>query len=155
MGIDPISTIVDATSGVIKGITGVVSEYVVDKDKQNEINFKIQELVKEFATTIVTTKTVPWVDAAVKLMYAFRDCLIPMFRPVFSGALAIFGCYLSYKGIETGMSVQDQAYNAGFAAPLMQWIHSRGQEKKHAVTTELKKDIVAKDDTLSKLIGLD
>ena len=54
------------------------SEYIVDKDKVIEFQFKAMELRQQQAVSLLATKTHPFVDALVKLMYAFQIFWRPM-----------------------------------------------------------------------------
>ena len=137
---------IEAAADFGKGITSVVSEFVEDKDLSKKLTSEIEKKRLEFANTIVMTSTIPWVDALVKIMYASRDCLIPLFRPIGTALLTAWGCYLSYKGVEGGTEIKEALLPLVASVPQMQWIHARSQEKKLDKKTELRKEFLkAKD----------
>lgn len=76
MSLDPVTAVAD-----------LASTYIESKDKQAEFTSKVEELKIGFATTIVQTKTVAWVDALIKLMYAAKEFI----RPIASIALFFYG----------------------------------------------------------------
>lgn len=108
--------------GLFGGLFNVIDQVVVDKDKAAEIKYKVLELKHDFATTLVTQKTTPKVDATVKLMYAF----IPFFRPVGTACMTAFAIYADTNGIELSPTVEYILYGA-FPA----WGASRHIEKKN------------------------
>lgn len=96
-----------AAPAVVLGVIGLAdklldlgSEFIEDPDKKIQYQKEILELTSAFSTKVLETTTVPWVDATVKLMYAARDVLIPMLRPLGSAAITAFGMYAHAKGIE-------------------------------------------------------
>lgn len=82
---------IGAVADVFKGLIGVGSELIEDKDKRNEYAFKLAELQMQLTQTMLTQQTHPRADAAVKLLYAFKELVLPMFRPVGALALAMWG----------------------------------------------------------------
>jgi hypothetical protein len=78
----------------------VIGEVVEDKDKRNELNKEVVDAMFDWQKTMLSTTTTPKVDAFVKLLYAFRDVVIPMLRPVGAAAMTAFGLYAHYKGIQ-------------------------------------------------------
>ena len=58
--------------GAFESVTDLVSEFVEDKDRRNEITLKIAELESELKIAMLKTKTVVWVDALIKIMYAMQ-----------------------------------------------------------------------------------
>lgn len=104
---------------VINGITKLGSELIEDKDKKNEFAFKTQELAFKAMEIMLSTKTVPWVDALVKIMYAAQT----FWRPMATLAMTMFGAYCHVKGIELGDS--QYIFDGAFPA----WGVSRHVEK--------------------------
>lgn len=105
--------------GFFKGIFGIVDQLVVDKDKAAELKFYIRELQHKLDVAIITMKTVPWVDATVKLLYAFQ----PFFRPIGSFAMAIFAAYCDLHNIELGKEVKVMLYGSPIAWGLSRHIN--------------------------------
>jgi hypothetical protein len=87
--------IVDSVAGIFKGLTGLASEFIEDKDKRNEFNLLIKQAENQLTIAIITQETVPWVDALVKLMYAS----LSFARPVGGFAMTAFAGYLALKQI--------------------------------------------------------
>lgn len=117
--------IINAVTGVFKQIFGVVDQLVEDKDKKNELIVKVAELQHQLSMQLLQTSTVPWVDATVKLLFALRDLVIPMFRPVVSACMAAYVAYAELNGITLSPLVE-----AAFAGAFPGWIASRWSEKK-------------------------
>ena len=105
----------------IKGLIGLGSEFIEDKDKRNEFNMRVKEMEGSITLALIQQKTTPKVDAAVKLLYA----LIPFFRPIGSAAMTVFGAYAMYTGMEMPPSLE---YILVGAFPA--WGASRYSEKK-------------------------
>lgn len=84
---------------------------IVDQDKKIEYAFKMQELTFKAMETMLSTSTVPWVDALVKILYALKT----LFRPILGALMTAFGAYAHVKGIEispTMHAVFDGAFPA-------------------------------------------
>ena len=64
-------------------VVGVVSEFVEDKDKANELSARLQSELNNIYLAELQVKTVPWVDAVHK-----------MGRQLMSYASMAAGCYL-------------------------------------------------------------
>ena len=121
-------------TSLIDNISGLAGEYIEDKDKSNEIKFKIQELEFKLRESLLATKTTPRTDAFVKLLIAFRDIILPMLRPVGAAMMTGFGMYCHYKGIPLDGATQvimDGAFPA--------WGASRHVSKKHEETEKTKR----------------
>ncbi|MCK5601901.1 hypothetical protein KAR91_08535 [Candidatus Pacearchaeota archaeon] len=101
---------------------GIVSKLIPDKDKAAELKFKIEELRTKVTLVIINQQTVPWVDALVKFIYAFK----PFLRPVGSFVLAGFAMYAETHDIVLDEWVERMLYGAPFA-----WGYSRHTEKKN------------------------
>lgn len=121
---------------LIRDIIGLGRELIVDKDKAIEFEFKAAELRVQALSTVLQTKTHPWVDAAVKLMYAFQI----FWRPLVGTLMTGFGMYCHYKGIQ-----MDTGLHAVFDGAFPAWGVSRHIEKKQ----KLKKQISDDDEAFS------
>jgi hypothetical protein len=116
--------ILDAVTGVFKGLFGVVDQLVEDKDKKNEIILKMSEMQNQLNLTLLQQKTTPWVDATVKLLFAIRDIIIPLLRPVIGALMTGYAAYAEANGIVLSPVVQ-----AALAAAFPGWMYSRHSEK--------------------------
>lgn len=105
------------------------SEYIVDKDKVIEFQFKAMELRQQQAVSLLATKTHPFVDALVKLMYAFQIFWRPMVATFMTG----FGAYAHYKGID-----MDVALHAIFDGAFPAWGASRHVHKNREIEIKAK-----------------
>ena len=115
-----------ALLAAIPQLVSLASEYIPDPDKKLEFEAKAQEQNLAFLTTLVSTQTTPWVDAAVKLMSA----LVALARPVASIGLFVWGLLNpdALTQLHTLGTVGDLAIGAVFgAAPA--WGVSRHSEK--------------------------
>ena len=117
--------IVNAVVDVFGKIFGVVDQLVEDKDKKNEIVLKLAEMQNQLSLQLVQQQTIPWVDATVKLLFAFRDIIIPMFRPVVATAMTAYVVYAETNGITLSPMVE-----ALFASAFPGWMASRHVNKK-------------------------
>ena len=89
-----------AVLGIISLVSKLGSKFIVDKDKRTEFAFKTQELAFKTMDTLLQSKTYPWIDGAVKLMYAFQV----FWRPAITTVMTMFGAYAHWKGIDLGNS---------------------------------------------------
>lgn len=117
--------VISAITDVFGKLFGVVDQLVEDKDKKNEIVLKIAELQNQLSVQLVQTQTVPWVDGTVKLLFAFRDIVIPLFRPVVATAMTAYVVYAEVNGITLSPMVE-----ALFASAFPGWMASRHVNKK-------------------------
>lgn len=117
--------VVDAVLNVFGSLFGVVDQLVEDKDKKNEIILKMAELQNQLSVQLVQTQTIPWVDATVKLLFAVRDIILPLFRPVIASAMAAYVVYAETNGIILSPMVE-----AVFAGAFPGWMASRHVSKK-------------------------
>lgn len=122
---------------LIDNISSLAGEFIEDKDKRNELIFKVKELEFSLRETLLKTKTSPFVDGFVKLLIAFRDIILPMMRPL--GAF-----YLSYMGVdiaqgELAAGGDVSALSGGLAAAFPAWGASRHAHKKHEETEKTKR----------------
>lgn len=93
--------------GLISPVTSIANKMVMDKDKYAELQFKKLELTNQRELKLLEITTTPRIDAAVKLLIAIRDVVIPLLRPVGSAAMTAFGIYMHYKGtpMDTGLQM--------------------------------------------------
>ena len=96
------------------------AEFITDKDKLIEYQFKAMELKQAQALAILNKDTSPWIDGTVKLMMAFQV----FWRPFVGAAMTLFGAYAHYKGIEI-----DAAAHLIFDGAFPAWGASRHVEK--------------------------
>lgn len=87
---------------VLASLFNLGKSYIDDKTKQMEYAEKVAELGIQLQTTIIQDKTSPFVDGIVKLMYASKDVILPLFRPIGSALLSAFAAYCAYKKIDLG-----------------------------------------------------
>jgi len=109
---------------LVKPVTNIVDKMVIDKDKYAEIQLKKVEFKHDAQMALLQQTTTPNVDAAVKVLIALRDVVIPLFRPVGAIAMAMFAGYCATHDIV----LPDYAQAALYGAPLG-WGASRGAEK--------------------------
>ena len=108
-------------NGLFDGAFNLVDQLVVDKDKAADLKFKLQELKNNLKLELLKTKTVPWVDAVVKIMTATTV----FWRPMVTAAMTIFGAYAHYKGVELDLGSSQYIFDGAFPA----WGVSRHVEK--------------------------
>ena len=104
---------------------------IEDKDKKTEFAFKTQELTFKTMEVLLQTKTYPFVDALVKLMYAAKVFI----RPIGSLAMAGFAAYCAVNNIELNEVIQTTLFGAPVA-----WGVSRHVEKKRKGGGEVSED---------------
>jgi hypothetical protein len=122
---------------LIDNISSLAGEFIEDKDKRNDLMFKVKELEFSLRETLLATKTNPYVDGFVKVLIAFRDIILPMMRPL--GAF-----YLSYMGVDIAqaeLAAGDDisALSGGLTAAFPAWGASRHANKKHEETEKTKR----------------
>lgn len=90
-----------------KDVTDLVSEYVEDKDKANEINAKLMLAAEATYNNELSTKTVPWVDALHKMGRQITGYL--------GYGLAF---YMTYKGGVDAMAIMAAVAPGGIYAAM-------------------------------------
>ncbi len=118
--------LLDTVGGIFKGVLGIVDQVVEDKDKRNEITYKIFEAQNQLNVTILTQKTVPWIDAAVKFLYALNS----LWRPLVSAYLFFYG--LTHPEVLRQLYEMGPAGQAGIGAMFAAfpgWMYSRHKKK--------------------------
>lgn len=98
----------------------LISEAIPDPDKRTEASVRLAELHANVTATIVGTRTVPWIDGVVKLVYA----LVALATPLGAAAAMAFNFYCKYKGIPLDMATEATTLG-GFPA----WAAWRRREK--------------------------
>ena len=104
----------------VDNLISLGSEFIVDKDKLIEFQFKALELKYQAADMLMQTKTVPWVDATVKIMFALNT----FWRPMIGALMTAFGAYAHIKQIDI-----EPALHAIFDGAFPAWGVSRHTEK--------------------------
>jgi hypothetical protein len=117
--------VIGVIGDVFKGVIGIVDQLVEDKDKKLDATIKIMELQNALAINLMSQKTTPWVDATVKLLFAVRDVVIPLFRPIVSAMLTGYAAYAAANGITMNPMVE-----AALASAFPGWMAARWSEKK-------------------------
>lgn len=128
---------IEAVANLGNGIVGLIDQYVEDKDKANQLKFETAKLLHDFDITLLTTKTIPWMDAFVKFLFACKQFL----RPIGSLALAAFAAYCATHNIELSDWVQVLL----FGAPVG-WGYSRHKNKQTAIKAKSNKSDVWEED---------
>ncbi len=105
---------------------------IVDKDKKAEYAYKVQEMSFKLIESIVTMKTIPWVDAFVKVLVA----LVSLARPLGSFYLTIMGVDMVVEAGEVDL------VSGGLASAFPTWMGARevNKARKH------KEKLVKSDD---------
>jgi len=110
--------------GLFDKAADTIDKLVLDKDKALELKFKMMELKLEAASKLTMSKTVPWVDATVKVFAALN-----MFsRPIGAAVMTGFGMYCHLKGISI-----DAGLHAVFDGAFPAWGVSRHVHKSKKV----------------------
>lgn len=128
---------IEAVANLGNGIVGLIDQYVEDKDKANQLKYETAKLMHDFDVTLLTTSTIPWVDALVKVLYACKQFL----RPLGAIAMAAFGAYCATNNIALPEWVQVML----FGAPVG-WGYSRHKNKQQAMRAKAAKPDVWTDE---------
>ena len=120
-----------------KKLLDIGDQFIEDKDKKAEYAFTIAKLSQEFSNTILTTTTNPKVDALVKVMYAMRDVIIPLFRPLGAALITAFGLYAHNKGIEI-----DPVIHGTLDAAFPGWMTGRQVHKSQEIKAKATIDMI-------------
>lgn len=76
-------------TGIVGGLVKLGDKMIVDEDKRIEYAYKTQELTFNMLESLVTMRTVPWVDAFVKILSTF----VVLARPLGTFAMTCLGIY--------------------------------------------------------------
>jgi len=120
---------------IFDGLISLASEFISDPDKQAKFQLQAVQSRDKLVTHLLDTKTIPWVDATVKLFTA----LITFARPVGGLMMTAFGMYAHLKGIDMS-AMAHTIFDGAFPA----WGASRHASKKQAEDTrrEIEKEKV-------------
>jgi len=119
----------------------VGGKMIEDKDKKNEYAFKVLEMSNTVIMKLVETKTVPWVDALVKLAYAGDAIVKSLFTPVLTAVAFSFGLYFQLAGVEVSAGVEAVLFGS-FPA----WRVARQKEKNAKIERQKTTPIEDDDD---------
>ncbi len=123
--------------GTIDKLISLGSEFITDKDKLVEYQFKALELQRGTLQDLLAVQTVPWVDALVKILAALN-----MFsRPIGSFCMTAFGAWCHYKQIPMDAGIQ-AVFDGAFPAWGVSRHIDKSQEKKtEAVKAQAKAEV--------------
>lgn len=107
-----------------EGFFDLASELITDKDKLAEFNLEGMKIQSSIQLALIKQKTVPWVDATVKLMYALNDLIKSNYRPIGGLAMTAFAAYCQIKNISL-----DPNLKVIFGSAFPAWGVSRHVEK--------------------------
>lgn len=114
-------------------LIGLAREFITDKDKAIEFEYKAKELERQWQTTLVTTKTIPWVDATIKLMYAS----VAFWRPAVSAFALVWGMVFPEKIMALHeMGPAGDAAIVSIYGSFPGWMMSRHKEKEKKAELE-------------------
>ena len=120
---------------LISGIVGIVDKFIVDKDKYAELQNKKIEMENSYKVALLNKTTTPKTDAFVKLLLAFKDIILPLFRPV--GSLLLGAVVLYFHSVGNPLP-PELALLLGGAFP--GWMASRHVAKKEEEKTKRVKE---------------
>ena len=123
---------------VVKGLFGIADKMIVDKDKKAEFAFKIQDRTFNLMERLVEIKTIPWVDAVVKLLIAS----VSLARPIGSFLLTAFSIYAQVKGIQL-----DSVTNGVLLSAFPGWMAAREANKSRKAKIKREAIIASKQDS--------
>lgn len=115
---------IQAIIGISSSLLTLGGKMIVDKDKQIEFAFRVQEMTQALAMKLLDTKTYPWIDGLVKLAYASEAIVKGLITPIASVLGFAFALYCEYKGVELSDMAQAVLYGG-----LPAWRTSRHVEK--------------------------
>lgn len=108
----------------------MVSEFIIDDDLRAKLDVEIKNIQLEHDRALLDTITTPRVDAFIKLLIAFKDIIIPMFRPIGSACMTGFFVYCTYYHIPLDNGLE---LILGGAFPA--WMTSRHVHKSKSIET--------------------
>ena len=120
-------------TSLLSPVAAVADKMIMDKDKYAELQFKKAELEHEARQTLLTITTSPNIDAFVKLLYAFKEALLPLLRPVGTFLMLLFGAYCETNSITLSPLIEGVLFGAfpGWAAS--RHINKQTEEKEKTV----------------------
>lgn len=128
----------------LPSLFSIGGKMIEDKDKKNEYAFKVLEMANTVIIALINTKTVPWVDALVKLAYAGDAIVKSLFTPILTAVAFGFGLFFELTGIEVSAGVEAVLFGS-FPA----WRMARQKEKNDTAKLEklkVKKAMAFEDD---------
>ena len=109
---------------IVSGIFSIGKEMIADEDKKIEYAFKTQEILFDLLGKLIAARTVPWVDALVKLMVAS----VALARPIGSFALTLIGIYLDMNEMPVSETMT-MALEAAFPGWMAARQYDKGKKK--------------------------
>ena len=109
---------------IISGVLGLGKTYIEGKEKQAEFANEVAKMALDFQEKLMLMQTTPKMDAFIKLLYAIKDVIIPLMRPVVSACMTAIAVYCEMKGIhlnDTLMTAMSLAFPG--------WMGTRSIEK--------------------------
>lgn len=110
----------EPVADAVKSLVDLGSEYIVDKDKLIEFQYKASKLQAGITNKLLETSTVPWVDATIKILVALNT----FSRPVGGALMTAFAAYCVINNIDI-----DPAMQTVFAGAFPAWGVSRHIQK--------------------------
>ena len=125
--------LIDAGLKLGNGIVDVIDQLVEDKDLAAKLKVELVKSQQEFMRSIYGSEHTPTI---VKILYAFRDLVIPTLRPIGSALMPVVMIYAQSKGIEIPNELV-----AGAAALFPGWMYSRhkGKAQEQLVTADIER----------------
>jgi len=115
----------------LPSLLGLGGKMIEDKDKKTEYAFKSLELTNKVIMALINTKTIPWVDALVKLAYAGDAIIKSLFTPVLTAIAFGFGLYFELNSIEISTGVEAILFGS-----FPSWRIARQKEKNAKMETD-------------------
>jgi hypothetical protein len=113
----------------VTSVFSFFSELVTDDDLKAKLVFEEAKLRFALDQILLTTQTTPKVDAAVKVLMALRDIVIPMFRPLGAACMTAFGAYCMMNGIELSEPIQYLLFGAPIGYGVSRHVDKKEQQK--------------------------
>lgn len=92
-------------SALLSPVTSIANKLVMDKTKYAELQQRKEDNKHKREMKLLTITTTPNIDAFVKVLYAIKDVVIPMLRPLGSAAMTAFGLWAHYKGLDIDLGL--------------------------------------------------
>lgn len=112
---------INAVGKIFGGLFGIIDQFVEDKDLKNKLALRQLELMYQLIEKLLESKTIPWVDATVKLMAGS----VVLARPLGTFAITCMGIYLHVKGTPIDSDVVQYGMDVAFPA----WAGAREVDK--------------------------
>jgi len=98
----------------------IIDQFVDDGDLAVKLKHEMQ-------TTLLTTKTDGFVDGSIKVLFAFRDLILPILRPVGAFYLTYMGVDMATAELASGGDVS--AISVGLTTAFPGWMGAREVNK--------------------------